>query len=107
MAEERDLPVLHTQTPGHTPAAVVFIDRNKQPLTPAEAKRARFIKNLKNNYARLKEALAFFEYFAAVCELSMERQDSIRKANQAAIEELGRKLEEKLVAYEKRLKGGD
>ncbi|HOX22176.1 MAG TPA: hypothetical protein PLL10_01825, partial [Elusimicrobiales bacterium] len=91
---------------GRAPVAVVFVGRNQYPLPPAEAKRARFVKNLKNNYARLKEALAFFEYFAAVCELSIDRRDSIRKANQEAIAELGKKLEEKLAAYDKRLEEG-
>ncbi|HOX22232.1 MAG TPA: hypothetical protein PLL10_02115 [Elusimicrobiales bacterium] len=105
MAEERDLPVLHTQPPGHAPRAIVFAG-DSRPLAPAEAKRARFVRNLKNNYARLNEALAFFEYFAGICELSLERRESIRKANKEAIEELGRKLTEKLAEYDKRLKEG-
>ena len=106
MTKENENPVLHVNQSGHAPKAVVFVDKNPRPLTPAEAKRARFIKNLKNNYARLNEALAFIEYFAAICELSLECRESIRNANKDAIEELGRKLEEKLAEYDKRLKEG-
>ncbi|MFA6433753.1 MAG: hypothetical protein WCW52_03575 [Elusimicrobiales bacterium] len=103
MAEERDLTVLHTQPPGHAPRAIVFAS-DSRPMAPAEAKRARFIKNLKNNYARLNEALAAFEYFAGICELSLDCRESIRKANSAAITELADKLRRKLAEYDKRLK---
>ncbi len=106
MTNDNDNPVMHVSQPGNAPKAFVFVDKDQRPLTPAEAKRARFIKNLKHNYARLNEALAFFEYFAAICELSLERRESIRNANKDAIEELGKKLEEKLAAYDKRLKEG-
>ena len=106
MAADNESPVLYVNRPGHAPRAVVFVDKNQHPLTPVEAKRARFVRNLKNNYARLNEALAFFEYFAGICELSLERRESIRKANKEAIEELGRKLTEKLAEYDKRLKEG-
>jgi len=104
MSEERELPVLQTQPPGHAPRAVVFTGGNSRPMTPAEAKRARFVKNLKNNYARLNEALAAFEYFAGICELSLDCRDSIRKANKDAIVELSDKLTRKLAEYDKRLK---
>ena len=99
-------PVLNVNQPGCAPKAVVFMDKDQRTMTPAEDKRARFLKNLKNNYARLNEALAFFEYFAGICELSLDCRESIRKANKEAIEELGLKLAEKLAAYDKRLKEG-
>ncbi|MCX5784586.1 MAG: hypothetical protein NTX59_02760 [Elusimicrobia bacterium] len=105
MAEDNDNAVLHVNQPGQAPRAIVFLDKTQRPLTPAEAKRARFIKNLKNNYARLNEALAFFEYFAAICELSLERRESIRKANKEAIDELSRNFEDKLAEYDRRRKG--
>jgi len=97
--------VLNVSQPGCAPKAVVFMDKDQRPMTPAGAKRARFIKNLKNNYARLNEALAFFEYFAGICELSLPCRESIRDANKAAIEELARKLQDKLAEYDKRLEG--
>jgi hypothetical protein len=106
MPQDYENSVLQVNQAGAAPRAVVFVDRDQRPLTPAEAKRARFIKNLKNNYARLNEALAFFEYFAAICELSLESRESIRTANQTAIEELSKRLEEKLAEYDKRLKEG-
>lgn len=106
MTKDNENTVLHVNQAGHAPRAVVFVAKDQRPLTPAEAKRARFIKNLKNNYARLNEALAFFEYFAAICELSLDRRESIRKANKDAIDELSKKLEEKLAEYDKRLKEG-
>jgi len=106
MTKDNENTVLHINQTGHAPRAVVFVDKNPRPLTPAEAKRARFIKNLKNNYVRLNEALAFFEYFAAICELSLERRESIRKANKDAIEELSRNFEDKLAEYDRRRKEG-
>lgn len=97
--EGRELPVV--QTPG-SPRAVVIAGPARA-LTPAEAKRARFVRGLKDNYARLKEALAFFEHFATVCELSLEKIAAIRKANQEALEELERKFERKLSDYDRRI----
>ena len=97
--EGHELPVV--QTPG-SPRAIV-IAGPARPLTPAEAKRARFVRGLKDNYARLKEALAFFEHFAAVCELSEERIEAIRKANREALNELERRFEQKLADYDRRI----
>jgi hypothetical protein len=106
MTKDNGPKVIFVNDDGQVPKAVVFVDKDLRPLTPAEAKRARFVKNLRNNYARLNEALAFFEYFAGICELSLPCRESIRKANKEAIEELGLKLTEKLTAYDKRLKEG-
>ncbi len=100
--EGRELPVV--QASG-SPRAVV-IAGPARPLTPAEAKRARFVRGLKDNYARLKEALAFFEHFAAVCELSQERIAAIHKANQEALSELERKFGQKLDDYDRRIGRG-
>ena len=99
--EGRELPVV--QTPG-APRALV-IAGPARPLTPAEAKRARFVRSLKDNYARLKEALAFFEHFAVVCELPQARVAAIRKANQDALDELSRRFEQKLADYDRRIGG--
>jgi hypothetical protein len=101
-SEGHDLPVV--QTPG-SPRAVVIAGPARA-LTPAEAKRGRFVRGLKENYARLKEALAFFEHFAAVCELSEERIDAIRMANQEALNELERKFGQKLADYDRRIGRG-
>ena len=106
MPEETENAVLNIQHPGQAPKAFIFIDKNPRQLTPAEAKRARFVKNLKDNYAKLKEAMAFFEYFAAICELSFEKREAIKKANKEAIEELSRKFEQKLAKYDKRVMEG-
>jgi hypothetical protein len=95
--EGHELPVVQT-----SPRAVVIAGPSR-PLTPAEVKRARFVRGLKDNYARLKEAMAFFEHFAAVCELSPERVAAIRKANQEALGELERKFERKLADYDRRI----
>ena len=99
-------PVLNIGTPDAAPHAVVFVDKEQRSLTPLEAKRARYVKNLKSNYARLNEVLASFEYFASVCELSLKSQESIRKANKEAITELSQKLQAKLAEYDRRLKEG-
>lgn len=97
--EGHELPVV--QTPG-SPRALV-IAGPARPLTPAEAKRARFVRGLKDNYARLKEALAFFEHFAAVCELSPERAAAIRRANEEAVSELELRFGQKLADYDRRI----
>lgn len=93
------------QAAAQPPRAYVFVNGQPRALTPAEAKRARFIQNLKYNHARLKEAMGFFEHFAVVCELSPERVDAIRKANEAAMDELSQKFDAKLAGYERR-RGG-
>jgi len=98
-SEGHELPVV--QTPG-SPRAVVIAGPARA-LTPAEAKRARFIRSLKDNYARLKEAMAFFEHFAVVCELSQERVAAIRKANEEAVGELERRFGQKLADYDRRI----
>lgn len=97
--EGHDLPVV--QAPG-SPRAVVIAGPSRA-LTPAEAKRARFVRGLRDNYARLKEAMAFFEHFAAVCELSQERVEAIRKANHDALEELEHRFGQKLADYDRRI----
>jgi len=99
--------VVHINQPGAPPRALVFTDSAARPMTPAEAKRARFVKSLKSNYAKLNEALAFFDFFATVCELSLESRDGIHKANQNAIAELTAKFEKKLADYDRRGKGAD
>lgn len=104
MVDAHEAAVAHVQAPGRAPRALVFSGKPARPLTPAEAKRARFVKGLKENYARLKEALACFEHFAAVCGLSAERSEVIRKANSDALEELSRTFAEKLAEYDRRIK---
>jgi hypothetical protein len=90
--------------PGATPKAIVFTNSTARLMTPAEAKRARFVKSLKTNYLKLNEALAFFDFFATVCELSLESREGVHKANQKAIAELAAKFEKKLADYNKRTK---
>ena len=87
------------------PKAYIFVNGAPRALTPSEAKRARFIQNLKHSHAQLQEAIGFFEHFAVVCELSPERVNAIRKANEDAMEELSQKFESKLAGYESR-RGG-
>ena len=99
-------PVLQTSTPGTAPRAFVFVGRTPRELTPAEAKRARFVKNLKENFTRLKEAMASFERFALICGLTQDRVEDIRRANQAALDELSRKFDERLAEYDRRIGGG-
>ena len=96
--------VQHISRPGEVPKAVVYTDKATRAMTPAEAKRARFIKSLKNNYARLNEAMAFFDFFASICELSLEAKEDVQKANKAVIDELAAKFQRKLADYDKRNK---
>ncbi|OGS32978.1 MAG: hypothetical protein A2218_10350 [Elusimicrobia bacterium RIFOXYA2_FULL_53_38] len=103
MAQFGENPVLHINRPGESPKALVFTgSKAERPMTPAEAKRGRFIKNLKGNFAKLNEALAAFEFFAEICELSLECRADIKKANQAAIAELTARFEKKLAEYDRR-----
>jgi len=97
-------PVVNINRPGQAPKALVFTGSPSRQMTPAEAKRARFVKGLKNNYARLNEAMAVFEYFADICELSLQCREGIRKANKDAITELSDRLEKKLAEYDRRNK---
>lgn len=105
MVEEHEDVVLQVNAPGSAPRALVFVGKASRPLTPAEAKRSRFVKNLKDNYARLKESMAAFERFALICGLSQERVEAIRKANQDALDELSRKFDERLAEYDRRIAG--
>jgi hypothetical protein len=88
----------------HTPKVSVFTDSANTPLTTAAVKRHRYVQNLKNNHQKLIEALSFVERFAVVCELSEDRLNAIRFAKDAAIEELTAKFQEKLNAYDARIK---
>ena len=104
---ERELAVIdHRDHPirDHVPKVSVFTDSANAPLTTAAVKRHRFIQNLKNNHQKLIEALSFVERFSATCELSEERIVAIRNAKDEAIQELTQKFEEKLKAYEARMK---
>lgn len=105
MAEDHELPVLQVDS-GGAPRAFVIAGKAVA-LTPAQAKRARYVYNLKENYGRLKEYLQAVEHFAVVCELSQDRIQAVRAANDAALEELSLKLEEKLKEYDRRIKHGD
>ena len=100
---ERELAVVQHQIKDHVPKATVFTDSAK-PSTLASLKRHRFIQNLKNNHTKLIEALNFVERFAAICELSKEKLDAIKHSKDAAIEELITKFEEKIKAYDARIK---
>lgn len=105
MAEDHELPVLQVDG-GGAPRAFVIAGKAVT-LTPAQAKRARYVHNLKENYGRLKEYLQAVEHFAVVCELSQDRIQAVRAANEAALAELSLKLEEKLKEYDRRIKHGD
>ena len=105
MAEEHEIPVLQVNG-GGAPRAFVMAGK-AAPLTPAQAKRARYVQNLKENYGRLKEYLQAAEHFAVVCEPSQERIQAILAANDAALVELSLKFEEKLREYDRRIKHGD
>ena len=102
---ERELAVINHRSRDHAPKASVFTDSANAPLTTAAIKRHRFVQNLKNNHQKFIEALASVERFAVVCELSEERISAIRKAKDDAVEELTRAFQEKLKAYEERIKG--
>ena len=104
MAEAHEIPVLQVGG-GGAPRAFVIAGK-ASPLTPAQAKRARYVSNLKDNYNRLKEYLQAVEHFAVVCELSQERIQDIRKAKDAALAELSLKLDDKLKEYDRRIAGG-
>lgn len=103
MAEGHEIPVLQVGG-GGAPRAFVIAGKAAT-LTPAQAKRARYVHNLKENYGRLKEYLQAVEHFAVVCELSQEKIQAVRAANEAALTELSLKLEEKLKAYDGRIGG--
>lgn len=88
----------------HTPKVSVFTDSAQPSLSTAAVKRHRYVQNLKNNHQKLIEALTFVERFAVVCELSDERLTAIRNAKDAAVDELTLKFQEKLKAYDARIK---
>lgn len=104
---ERELAVIdHRDHPirDHTPRVTVFTDSANEPLTTASVKRHRFVQNLKNNHQKLIEALASVERFAVVCELSEDRLIAIRAAKEQAIDELTARFQDKLKAYDERIK---
>lgn len=101
MAEDHEIPVLQVDG-GGAPRAFVIVGK-AAPLTPAQAKRARYVLNLRQSYDRLKEYLQAVEHFAVVCELSEGRILAIRQAKDAALDELSLKLEEKLKEYDRRI----
>lgn len=101
--EEREIPVLQAAHEGLAPHALVLAGVPLRPLTPAEAKKARFVQNLKENHRKLKDALASIERLAVVCELSSARIEEIRRAGDEAMDELSRKFEEKIRAYDARI----
>ena len=88
----------------HIPKVSVFTDSAQPSLSTVAVKRHRYIQNLKNNHQKLIEALAFVERFAVVCELSDERLAAIRNAKDAAVDELAIKYQDKLKAYDVRIK---
>ena len=90
----------------HTPKVSVFTDSAQPSLSTAAVKRHRYVQNLKSNHQKLIEALAFVERFAVVCELSDERLSAIRQAKDSAIDELTKKFQEKLKAYDARINEG-
>lgn len=101
---ERELAVIEHRVRDHVPKASVFTDSANAPLTTASVKRHRFVQNLKNNHLKLIEALAFVERFALVCELSEERIAAIRASKDDAMAELTLRFQEKLDAYDARIK---
>lgn len=104
---ECNVPLVQTQRTGQAIRALVFTGTASR-LTPAQAKRLRYVQNLQKNHQRLIEALNFVEHFAVICELSDERLQAIRKAKDDALEELTKKFEEKLKVYDERInKGGE
>ena len=102
MEQGNELPVLHTNN-GGSPRALVFAGRSV-PLTPAQAKRARVIQHLNDNYRKLKEALEFIERFAAVNQISQHRIEALKKASAEMMDELTAIYESKIQAYEARMR---
>lgn len=102
---ERRLPVVQTQVNNSAPKAVIYAGAIRKPLTPSEIKRTRFVRNLQENYRRLKEALQFVEHFAVVCELSPNRIEAIQRSHQDALKELTLRFTRKIEAYDVRIKG--
>lgn len=105
MEEGHEIPVVQMPGGSGAPRALVFTAAAVS-LTPAKAKRARYVYNLRQNYDRLKESLQAVEHFAVICELSQERISEIRQAKDNALEELSTRFGEKLKEYDRRIGEG-
>jgi enoyl-CoA hydratase/carnithine racemase len=102
MEQGNEIPVLHTNN-GGAPRALVFAGRSV-PLTPAQAKRARFVQHLNDNYRKLKETLEFIERFAEINQISPNRVENLKKASAEMLDELTSNYEAKIKAYEERMR---
>jgi hypothetical protein len=104
MEAGHEIPAVRTGAGGN-PRVLVFTG-GAHPLSLAQTKRARFVSNLKADYLKLKEALAFVERFALSHGISSARVEAIRKASAEALEELTSIYEAKVRAYDSRKGGG-
>lgn len=102
MEQGNEIPVLNTNN-GGAPRALVFAGRSV-PLTPAQAKRARFVQHLNDNYRKLKEALEYIERFAEINQISPLHIQSLKKASAEMLDELTSLYEAKIKAYEERMR---
>lgn len=102
MEQGNEIPVLHTNN-GGAPRALVFSGKSV-PLTPAQAKRARFVQHLNDNYRRLKEALEFIERFAEINQISQRRIEVLKKDSAEMLDELTSIYESKIKSYEERMR---
>lgn len=99
----RELPVLQAPTTG-APRAYVFAGTaGQRELTFAEAKKARFIFNLRQNFNRLNEHIGAVEHFAVVCQLSEDTVLAIRSSKDRVIADLEIQLEAKIKEYDARI----
>ena len=102
MDQGNELPTLQVNAKG---APKVFVFASKGPhLTLARVKRARFVQHLKSNYQKFKDALEFIERFAVTNQLSQTKIDAIGKAATEALDEVTMIYEQKIKAYEERMR---
>ena len=99
--DERPLVVVQADDGAH-PHAMVFTWPARHRST-ARLKRDRYVLNLQRQYAALKESLAAAERFFATCEISAEKVAAIRKAHEAALEELSARFQAKINEYDRRI----
>jgi len=102
--DERPLAVVQAADGAHPHAMVFTGSARRRPA--ARLKRDRYVLNLQRQYAGLKESLAAAERFFATCETSAERVAAIRKAHEAALEELSDRFQAKINEYDRRIERG-
>ncbi|MFA5138335.1 MAG: hypothetical protein WC728_03800 [Elusimicrobiota bacterium] len=102
-ADERPLTVV--QTGDGVPHAMVFAGPRRARST-AQTKRDRYVLNLRQQYAHLKEALSAAEQFFVVCQVDRERLDAVRKAHADALDDLSARFQAKINEYDRRIERG-